>query len=709
MKKVIGILLAFATFSFSAFSQEINISTVSDYSSCEGAVVDSGQSAADYGANENHSITWCPEAPETILNFYWVVFDLDAASTLTIYDGDSNAAPLIGTFTGTELQGQDITSTNVTGCLTIEFVSGPNSVGNFGAYASCGEPCERPFAIVIPDNQPLQACIGEDVYLSAAESTVAVGQDIISWEWNFGDGTMGEGTDPTITHTYSQPGLYVIDLDITDSNECSNLNVIDYQVLVSTNPDFTGTSGDLTMCVGEEEVITGQVQGVLYTADPSVDFGDGLYIPDDQTQCFYSQLTFTNFYPGAVVNDANNDIVNAFINFEHSYMGDLTITFICPNGQSLLVHQQGGAGTYLGVPIDNDAGENPGVGWDYYWAPDATNGTWEANAGGTLPAGTYESVQPFSNLNGCPLNGTWEIEVCDLWSIDNGFIFDWSIEFAPELYPEAVSFTPTFGDDCDSTFWAGPSVIDLGDDCSDVVISPQIPGVETYTFYGINDFGCQYTQSMEVTAVGVAPLVTANPPQFCGTSVQLNADLNNDEINLDDCTFNWDYSGSTGAVLEGVNTLDPVLTQMDYPTEFTFTLDYNVPNVPGLVCSNSFSVLVETCEITIPNVFTPNDDAINDRWIVEGLSSYPGSKVIVYDRWGVEMCNIEVDPNSESDPTWDPDPQVSEGVYFYVIEIYYGTNDLIVIDQFDNEEGSDILGEGYESYTGSFHLLRDPN
>ena len=117
-------------------------------------------------------------------------------------------------------------------------------------------------------------------------------------------------------------------------------------------------------------------------------------------------------------------------------MGDLTITFVCPNGQSLQVHSQGGAGTYLGQPIDNDAGENPGIGWDYYWEPTATNGTGEANAGGTLPAGAYESVQPFSNLNGCPLNGTWEIEVCDLWSIDNGFIFDWSIQFAPYLYPE---------------------------------------------------------------------------------------------------------------------------------------------------------------------------------------------------------------------------------------------------------------------------------
>ena len=125
--------------------------------------------------------------------------------------------------------------------------------------------------------------------------------------------------------------------------------------------------------------------------------------------------------------DANNDILNLFINFEHSYMGDL-ITFVCPEWPKHTGPSQGGGGTYLGVPVDdNFCLMIQGIGWDYYWDPNATNGTWEDNAGGTLLSGAYESLQPFSNLNGCPFNGTWEIEVCDLWSIDNGFIFDWSI------------------------------------------------------------------------------------------------------------------------------------------------------------------------------------------------------------------------------------------------------------------------------------------
>ncbi len=64
MKKSFLLLCVFVlTASFSA--QEISITSTDSYTACEGAVVDSGLSAADYGANENETITWCPEAPET--------------------------------------------------------------------------------------------------------------------------------------------------------------------------------------------------------------------------------------------------------------------------------------------------------------------------------------------------------------------------------------------------------------------------------------------------------------------------------------------------------------------------------------------------------------------------------------------------------------------------------------------------------------------
>lgn len=40
----------------------------------------------------------------------------------------------------------------------------------------------------------------------------------------------------------------------------------------------------------------------------------------------------------------------------------------------------------------------------------------------------YKPADDFSQLIGCPLNGTWEIEVCDTWGSDNGWIFSWALD-----------------------------------------------------------------------------------------------------------------------------------------------------------------------------------------------------------------------------------------------------------------------------------------
>lgn len=184
------------------------------------------------------------------------------------------------------------------------------------------------------------------------------------------------------------------------------------------------------------------------------DCSTGCAIPDEVGICTTFNTNVTEFPPGQVIQDASAEIDQLFVNMEHSYMGDLIISFICPNGQSILVHDQGGTNTFLGEPVDNDADPNtPGVGYDYSWDPSATNGTWENNAGtGTLPAGAYESYQSFTNLNGCPLNGSWQIEICDLLGSDNGFVFDFGINFSASpatgcTDPSACNYNPSATDD----------------------------------------------------------------------------------------------------------------------------------------------------------------------------------------------------------------------------------------------------------------------
>jgi hypothetical protein len=50
-----------------------------------------------------------------------------------------------------------------------------------------------------------------------------------------------------------------------------------------------------------------------------------------------------------------------------------------------------------------------------------------------MPPSDYSAADPWTNLIGSDLNGDWEIVVTDLWPIDNGYMFSWSISFDPSL------------------------------------------------------------------------------------------------------------------------------------------------------------------------------------------------------------------------------------------------------------------------------------
>lgn len=552
-------------------AQENPIGT--DVTACVGFIVDNGLSASDYTPNQNLQSIICQDgSDENLISLYFVIFDLGNGDELTIYDGNSTGAPSLGTFSGTEIQGLDITSTNAEGCLTLVFTSNEDAeVGNFGAQISCATPCARPYAIITSDESeenPIKICVGESVDFSGASSTFAPEMTLATFTWDFDDGTTDNTNWPIVSHSFNVPGAYIIQLSLTDSNECSNGNLPDKLVYVSTTPDIILTSDDYNVCVGQEFHVIGNVDPVLWTDLPTANFGGALFIPDDQSACFSDTLTFGGFAPGATVQNAT-DVVNFFMNFEHSFMGDITIKFICPNGNSLLVHNQGGGGTLLGEPIDVDSDLNPGIGYDYFWSPTATNGTWATNATGTLPSGTYESVQPFSNLIGCPLNGEWIIEICDLWGSDNGFIFDWSVQFAANLYPDLISFTPSFGVGADSSFISGPFVTWMNSTGDSASYVPTSAGNYTYIYTAIDDFGCTYTENIAVTAyAGPIPLVNANV-NYCGLQTAINGSVTNPAPGI-----TYLYSWSPGAFLDNPNIPNPTIqiNAFDETTEFVFSV-----------------------------------------------------------------------------------------------------------------------------------------
>lgn len=78
---------------------------------------------------------------------------------------------------------------------------------------------------------------------------------------------------------------------------------------------------------------------------------------------------------------------------------------------------------------------------------------------------------------------------------------------------------------------------------------------------------------------------------------------------------------------------------------------------------------IEGCSLELPNVFTPNGDGFNDRFIpydVQGVEYY---RLNIFDRWGIE---VYAEDNGSWDGTMNNNGSpVPEGVYYYILEYQF--------------------------------------
>ncbi len=106
------------------------------------------------------------------------------------------------------------------------------------------EPWSYTMRIIVSTTQvPPQAEIsppdtikaGVEVIFSGAGSTDPDG-NIISYTWDFGDGTTGSGSE--VTHTYAGPGRYVVSLAVEDNSGLTDNASVEVTVLESPAPPY---------------------------------------------------------------------------------------------------------------------------------------------------------------------------------------------------------------------------------------------------------------------------------------------------------------------------------------------------------------------------------------------------------------------------------------------------------------------------------------
>ncbi|WP_299125330.1 PKD domain-containing protein [uncultured Winogradskyella sp.] len=495
---------------------------------CSGIFYDSGGEFSNYSDNESFILTICPDNAEgrTRLDFQEFLTQLNG-DFMNIYDGDGTTAEIIGTYSGSESPGLVAAGfDNTSGCLTIEFIS--NNSGNvvgWSANISCTTPCQDITAL-IDSTTPvantegiIEVCTGDMISLNGSGIFEVDGTGA-SYNWDLGDGNIVSGESVNVS--YNAPGVYLVNLNIRDANMdnfmdgCPNTNTVNQIIRVSGRPDFMGTqAADNTLCFGDTTTIEGVVTPLtlVYNCPPPESVVT--FLPDGNGVAYSTSINVTCFEASQVLTDVSQ-IESICLNMEHSYLGDLDIEIISPNGQVVRLHDQGGGSANLGIPwatgtVDgNSANTTPGVGSDYCFVPNGGFPTLVGGIQGTIefpegdgpgaytdsfvPAGSYSSINPLDGLIGSPLNGEWNIVIVDNLGADNGYIFSWELNFDEGLALEDYSYIPTIV----SQSWdADPSITEINGNI--ITVAPQSAGEHCYVFRTVDEFGCEYAEDICVT------------------------------------------------------------------------------------------------------------------------------------------------------------------------------------------------------------------
>ncbi len=325
----------------------------------------------------------------------------------------------------------------------------------------------------------------------------------------------------------------------------------------------------------------GSQQTTSLVVSDTVFLPDGISCPPYGTS-YRSQVTFTDFAQGASISSPN-DLLYVRIKMEHSAIEDLQIKIFCPNGQSSTIlpnpnYQTLSASSYYRVNLGSarrpdggvscDATINPiGEPWNYVWSNNTALGYQYAPGNGSCfstqnfhshynphwdnsnyyyfndtqhsfsvdstdvanMTQVYKPYQNFSSLIGCPLNGTWFIEVQDMLPEDNGYIVEWELALDPDLLPADWSYEV----DVDSVFYENNGLIQD-------IIKPNQAGVQQYTLHVIDDFGCEFESGFNVVVHDYPNVELGGNKSACqGETVELSPmNINNNY------KYEWNTGGS---------------------------------------------------------------------------------------------------------------------------------------------------------------------
>ena len=458
--------------------------------------------------------------------------------------------------------------------------------------------------------------VNEPVTFNGSGSTDPDGT-IVSYDWDFGDGSIGEG--PTPLHTYAADGNYTVTLTVTDDSggtawDTTTANIGPgnrapiadaggpYSGTVNEPVEFVGTgSSDLDGDIvdyqwdfGDDSTGAGPTPNHTYTTDGQ--FTVTLIVTDDAGDTGSYETTVTiglgNQAPNANANGPYNGLVNEEVSFDGSSSADpdgsiATYDWDFGDGNSatgaMPTHTYISAGTYnVTLTVTDDKGATDSV-----------------TISATIVIGNQG---PSANANG-PYNS---------------------------LVDEAVSFDSSGSSDPDGTIVAYDW--NFGDGSS----SNGSKATHTYTTAGTYNITLTVTDdagdtSMDTTTATIglgnqAPIADANNPYIgtVGVPLDFNGSHSSDPDG-DIVAYDWEFGdGSTGTGVTPTHT---------YTAAGTYTVTLTVTDDMGATDSTSRTATIgQGNQAPIADANNPYNGTVGIPLDFDGShSSDPDGDIVAYE------------------------------------------------------------------------------
>jgi gliding motility-associated-like protein len=426
---------------------------------------------------------------------------------------------------------------------------------------------------------PASICLGESFHFS--DNSSSNDGNIVSWEWDFGDGNTSVASSPD--HTYLATGTYDVQLIVTTEYGC--VDSLQNQVTVDPLPlvDFTSTDA----CLGTDNVFTDASSlssGNIATWD--WDFGDGATaVTQNPTHQYATSGQFTVELTATSANGCS-DSFQSDVEVHALPQADFTFPSTCVNDPTDLVD----ATTVGDWPISS---------WLWDVEGQTLNG---ASVQHTFSAeGTFPVQLTVIDQFGCTDDVTQQVMISVRPNME--------VSVNNDCEGEQFVFTNT------STIPSGTIAVtdwDMGDGNTYTIASPTNTyadfGTYTVALYLESDLGCasDTTFQVEVYPNPVAGLQWQN--QCDGTPVVFNE---TSSVALPGQLLLSDWNMGDGTVLN-----DAVVTGHAYAGFGDYSVQLTVETQHGCIHSQSFPISVHavpSADFSFANICETDSVLFNDQ------------------------------------------------------------------------------------------------